>query len=88
MEAERFEISVEKPLILVWVGNPIQVIEQGKMAKGEFFIQAPLGIRKMERNYLCTYMSGKERKRLLKPVLYNLMQNKTKKASPGAMVLS
>ncbi len=46
MEAEQFEISVEKPLILIWVGNPIQGIEQGKMAKGEFFIQAPLGIRK------------------------------------------
>ena len=46
MKAERFEISVEKPMKLVWVGNPIRGIEQGKMAKGEFFIQAPLGIRK------------------------------------------
>ena len=46
MEAERFEISVEKPFKLVWVGNPIQGIEQGKMAKGEFFIQVPIGNRK------------------------------------------
>ncbi len=46
MKAEQFEISVEKPMKLVWVGNPIRGIEQGKMAKGEFFIQAPLGIRK------------------------------------------
>jgi polyferredoxin len=46
METERFEISVEKPLKIRWVGNPIQGIEQGKMAKGEFFILAPLGLRK------------------------------------------
>ena len=46
MEAKLFEISVEKPFKLVWVGNPIQGIEQGKMAKGEFFIQVPIGNRK------------------------------------------
>jgi cytochrome c oxidase accessory protein FixG len=46
MEDEHFEISVEKPLAIVWVGNPIHGIERGKMMKGEFFIQAPLGVRK------------------------------------------
>jgi cytochrome c oxidase accessory protein FixG len=42
-KAQRFQVSVAEPLKLVWVGNPIQDISPGQIAKGEFFIRAQAG---------------------------------------------
>ena len=66
MEAERFEISVEKPLKIRWVGNPIQGIEQGKMAKGEFFILAPLGLRKNGEKLPVRIRDGEGKEEIIK----------------------
>lgn len=43
MQSQEFQVSVDAPLKLVWVGNGIQQVSQGQMAKGEFFIQARTG---------------------------------------------
>lgn len=40
MKAQGFQVSVDAPLKLVWVGNRIQQVPAGQMAQGEFFIQA------------------------------------------------
>jgi cytochrome c oxidase accessory protein FixG len=66
MEAESFEISVEKPLKIRWVGNPIQGIEQGKMAKGEFFILAPLGLRKNGEKLPVRIRDGEGKEEIIK----------------------
>ena len=66
MEAERFEISVEKPLKIRWVGNPIEGIEQRKMAKGEFFILAPLGLRKNGEKLPVRIRDGEGKEEIIK----------------------
>jgi cytochrome c oxidase accessory protein FixG len=43
MKSQSFQIAVESPLKIEWVGKPIQQIQQGQMAKGEFFIRARTG---------------------------------------------
>jgi hypothetical protein len=43
MKSQGFQVSVDAPLRLVWVGNQIEQVQPGQMAKGEFFIQARTG---------------------------------------------
>ena len=43
MQPQSFHVSVAGPLQLVWVGEAIQPVPAGQMAKGEFFIRARAG---------------------------------------------
>lgn len=63
-KVQKFQVSVDAPLKLVWVGKPIQLIQQGQMAKGEFFIQARTGAWKPGEKVLVKINSekGKEEK--------------------------
>jgi cytochrome c oxidase accessory protein FixG len=40
---QNYRISVKPPMALIWVGKGITSIDQGKMAKGEFFIKGLIG---------------------------------------------
>jgi cytochrome c oxidase accessory protein FixG len=40
---QHYKITVAPPMKLIWVGKGISMIENGKMAKGEFFIKGLLG---------------------------------------------
>jgi hypothetical protein len=40
---QHYKITVAPPLTLIWVGKGISMIENGKMAKGEFFIKGLVG---------------------------------------------
>ena len=40
---QHYKITVAPPLTLIWVGKGINMIENGKMAKGEFFIKGFVG---------------------------------------------
>ena len=41
--SQNYKISVQAPMELIWVGKGISMIENGKMAKGEFFIKGLIG---------------------------------------------
>ena len=40
---QHYKITVAPPMTLIWVGKGISMIENGKMAKGEFFIKGIVG---------------------------------------------
>ena len=66
MKAQGFQVSVDAPLKLVWVGKPIQQIQQGQMAKGEFFIQARTGAWKPGKKVLVKIISDEGNEENLK----------------------
>lgn len=43
MEDQVFQVQVDKPLELIWIGKGIGNIEKGKQVKTEFFIKAKIG---------------------------------------------
>jgi cytochrome c oxidase accessory protein FixG len=43
MEKQSFRIDAPEPFQIVWVGKPINLVNPGKMAKGEFFLKIKLG---------------------------------------------
>ena len=43
MEKQSFRIEAPEPFQIVWVGKPINAVNPGKMAKGEFFLRIKLG---------------------------------------------
>lgn len=43
MEDQSFQVHVDKPLELIWIGKGIGKIEKGKQVKTEFFIKAKIG---------------------------------------------
>jgi len=40
---EQFEIVPDKPFELVWIGNPVNQVEKGKLIKGNFFLKIKEG---------------------------------------------
>jgi len=66
MKAQGFQVLVDAPLKLVWVGKPIQQIQQGQMAKGEFFIQARTGAWKPGKKVLVKIISDEGNEENLK----------------------
>ena len=43
MEPQSFKIEAPEPFTIVWVGKPINLVNAGKMTKGEFFLRIKLG---------------------------------------------
>jgi polyferredoxin len=43
MEDQVFQVHVDKPLEIIWIGKGIGKIEKGKQVKTEFFIKAKIG---------------------------------------------
>ena len=43
MEKQSFRIEAPAPFKIVWVGKPINAVNAGKMAKGEFFLRSKIG---------------------------------------------
>jgi hypothetical protein len=43
MEKQRFKMEAAAPFQIVWVGEPLHVVDAGKMAKGEFFLRIKIG---------------------------------------------
>jgi cytochrome c oxidase accessory protein FixG len=43
MEKQSFQIEAPAPFRIVWVGKPLSLVNAGKMAKGEFFLQIKIG---------------------------------------------
>ena len=43
MEKQSFRIEAPEPFQIVWVGKPINLVNPGKITKGEFFLRIKLG---------------------------------------------
>jgi cytochrome c oxidase accessory protein FixG len=43
MEKQSFKIEAPAPFQIVWVGKPLNLVNAGKMAKGEFFLRIKIG---------------------------------------------
>jgi hypothetical protein len=60
MQTQRYRVSVAAPLQLVWVGEAIQPVPAGQMAKGEFFIRARAGAWKQGEKIHVLINNGEE----------------------------
>ena len=62
MGPQSFKIEAPEPFIIVWVGKPINLVNAGKMTKGEFFLRIKMGVWKNEDKVpiRITETSGKE----------------------------
>jgi cytochrome c oxidase accessory protein FixG len=60
MQTQRYGVSVVAPLQLVWVGEAIQQVPAGQMAKGEFFIRARAGACKQGEKIHVLINNGEE----------------------------
>ncbi len=66
MKSQEFQVSVDAPLKLNWVGNRIQQVPPGEMAKGEFFIQARSGTWKQGEKVYVKIISNEGKEEHLK----------------------